>query len=559
MKKNFTFILALALGLFTVANAQTTLDPNQFVNTQITGPGVYKVEAGKAYAFDGRLDLAFDVTIEGPEVSWIMNATNPPLLVNTVGADMLSRQFFEIKAGGSLTMKNLVISGSNFNNEVVGVFLANTGGSKIIMDNVAFTDWKDFAIRNQFKGQEISVTNCVFINGVRLSYSQWGGFPMRMDVSANKVTWENNTVVNSGRLITNSGPFFNANIHELHNTYLNQAVAGHEQRANEFITANNIFWNFHFIGRKTATHSTGGNNTYDSYFTTWNYFKEAKDSLNKISLYLGQNLFYKPQEMLTWFSTIGGDSIAPSLLWEHADVDSFIVADDNYTIGTNYSQIDPGFKVGPGNVNKIVDFVNNLQRNPTADWVDWRITSPVSFDANGLPVLAWPPAFDLNYTNVGLQTAGTDGLPLGDLNWFPAKKAEYLAKKEAIITAIKDSMVNAKGVYNPATMDATPMITKITTSVQNPVVMNQLDMKVYTNADRSSSVQFNLPEQATVTMTVYNVYGQKVFETSKASVSGHNVFNYDASKLSTGVYMYTIDANTIYGKRYMETQRLIKK
>ena len=93
---------------------------------------------------------------------------------------------------------------------------------------------------------------------------------------------------------------------------------------------------FPFLGYKTENHSSP-DNTYGSYFTTWNYFADSKESLDSVSLYLGQNLFYREPAILDLFEEIGGNSIAPSLLWEHADVYSFILADDNYTIGTNYA------------------------------------------------------------------------------------------------------------------------------------------------------------------------------------------------------------------------------
>ena len=171
MEKSFT-LLIMIWGLFPVLNAQTALDPGQFVNAQITGPGVYTVEAGQSYAFDGRIDLTFDVTIEGPDNGWIMKAANPPVLVNTPAADGAARDFFELKEGGSLTLKNVLLSGRHNNDELVGIFVANTGGSKMIVDNCVFTDWQNFALRNQNKGDSISVTNSVFINGVRLRYSQ---------------------------------------------------------------------------------------------------------------------------------------------------------------------------------------------------------------------------------------------------------------------------------------------------------------------------------------------------------------------------------------------------
>jgi hypothetical protein len=558
MKKTFT-LLFVFFGLFSVLTAQTALVPNEFVNTQITAPGVYTVEAGQFYAFDGRIDLTFEVTIEGPEVSWIMDVANPPVLVNTPAADGSARDFFEIKEGGSLTLKNIIFSGNNNNDEVAGNFIVNTGGSSLIIDNCVFTDWRDFALRNQFKGDSISVTNCVFINGVRLLYSPWGGFPMRMDVACDDVIWENNTVVNSGRLLANSGPFRNANIHEMHNTYLNQTVAGHEQRANEFITANNIFYNFHFLGYKTENHSSP-NNTYDSYFTTWNYFADSKDALDSISLYLGQNLFYRDQEILDWFDTVGGDSLAPSLLWEHADVDSFIIADDNYTIGTNYAEMDPGFTTHPGNTEAIVNYINGSWLDPTSEWVDWRIASPVTFGEDGFPVLSWPPVFDLSYSNDYLQTAGTDGLPLGDLNWFPDKKEEYLANRESIVASIRDSMVNAQAVYDPVIMDKTPLITEaINTSVEK-MGSGQFNLNNYPNPfKQSTAIQFSLPQQSKVNLSVFNVFGQKVFEAENELVPGTHLFNFDASKLSSGIYIYKINATTLNGQNFVDSKKMIKE
>ena len=557
MKKPITFLLVFIFGLFSLSNAQTALDPNQFVNMQITGPGVYTVEAGVSYAFDGRIDLTFDVTIQGPDNGWIMNATNPPVFVNTPAADGSARDFFELKEGGALTLKNILFSGNNNNDEIAGTFVANTAGSKMIVDNCAFADWQNFALRNQNKGDSISITNSVFINGVRLRYSPWGGFPLRMDVACDNVILENNSVVNSGRLTANSGPFHNADIHELHNTYLNQTVAGHEQRADEMIIANNIFYNYHFIGRKNES-AVSPNNTYDSYFTTWNYFADSKNSLDSISLYLGQNLFYRPQEILDWFEASGGDTLSPSLLWEHPDVDSFIVLDDNYTIGTNYAEMDPEFTMHPGNLEAIV---NHLPGHWTgaSEWVDWRVPSPVTFGEDGFPVLSWPPAFDLSYANEYLQTAGTDGLPLGDLNWYPEKKAEYLANKDAILASLRDSIAGAVAVYDPETMDQTPLITAPATTSTKRAVPEQLYLSNYPNPfSENTTITFGLQQRSRVTLSVYNPIGQKVFELSQDGLpSGTHIFNFDAANLSSGIYLYKIYATDVNGKNYVGSRKMI--
>ena len=560
MKKLTTFLFVFMLGLFAVSHAQTALDPEQFVNTQITGPGVYTVEAGQAYAFDGRIDLTFDITIMGPDSGWVMSVADLPVLVNTPSADGAARDFFELKEGGSITLKNVLFSGTHSNGEISGTFVANTGGSKMVADNCVFTDFTNFALRNQFKGDTISITNCVFINGVRLSASPWGGFPLRMDVACSSVTLENNSVVNSGRLTGNSGPWHNANVHEMHNTYVNQTVNGHEQRANEMITANNIFYNFHIRGRKNEN-SMNPNNTYDSYFTTWNYFADSKDSLDRISLYLGQNLFFREQAILDWYASVPGDSLSPSLLWEHPDVDSFIVADDNYTIGTNYAEIDPEFAMHPGKTDSIVKYLDYHWIDPTAEWPDWRVTPPVSFDEGGIPSLSWPPAFDLTYSNSFLQTAGTDGLPLGDLNWYPEQKAEFEANRETIVAALRDSMVNAQAVYNPDSMDSTPLITgdTITTSVAKVVSGEFYSLSNYPNPfEQHTTIRFVLSQPSKVTISVSNLLGQKVFESAENGLpTGSHEVNFDASNLRGGIYIYTIHATSNSGQSYIATKRMI--
>ena len=543
MKFKTLLLLVLSLGLVASGFSQTLLDPNQFVNTQITGPGVYKVEAGKAYAFDGRIDLTFEIAIEGPNNGWIKDDPTPAVLVNTPAEDGTSRQFFEIKEGGSLTIKNLMFSGVHSNGELVGTFIANTAGHGYTAENVAFADWKDFAFRNQGEGLNIKITDCVFINGVRTTYSPWGGFPMRMDVAGEYVLVENNTVVNSGRLLANSGPFFNATVHEIHNTYLNSTKAGHEQRAYQMIQANNIFYNYDFIG-----HNPSGN-TYDSYFTTWNYFHDAANDLDKISLFLGSNLFYRDQAILDWFAA---DTFEAGLLWEHAAVDSFVTIDDNYTIGTNYADYDPGFTMPPGNTAAIVQFIDEYWHPETqGEWPDWRIASPVTWNADGLPeITAWPPAVDLSYSNAALMEAGTDGLPLGDLNWFPAKKAIYETNRDQYVLALQDSVRNAKAVYVPGS--ATPMWTPSNPrvlSVSGEIII-PTETTLYHNYPNpfnpETTIEFNLAKSGRTTLEVYNVMGQRVATLVNGQLnSGLHRFTFDATQFATGVYIYKLTSGNV--------------
>ena len=60
----------------------------------------------------------------------------------------------------------------------------------------------------------------------------------------------------------------------------------------------------------------------------------------------------------------------------------------------------------------------------------------------------------------------------------------------------------------------------------------------------STTIRFALPKTSNVTLKVYNMSGQEVSTLlSNATVqAGINEFKFDASKLSSGVYFYSIQA-----------------
>ena len=580
MRNLLLIVFCLALATSVSAQSDTlALDPAQFVNIQILGDtlgdgsqvhSVYTVERSTFYAFDGRLDIDFPCEIIGPDNGPIINDdTNghPPVLVQTIAQDGTVRDFMELQAGGTLVLKNLVMSGlinAGATKETVGVFVNNTGGSVYTANNVVFTNWANFAMYNRAKGIDITVTDCVFINGVRTSYSPWGGFPIRMNVAGENVLIENNTVVNSGRLLTNSGPFFNATIHELHNSYLNSAKAGHEQRAFEMIQANNIYYNYDFLGRRL------NNNTYDAHWTTWNYYADVADKLDSNSLYLGQNLFFREQALLDWFDTAPGDTLFPGLLWEHPDVDSIIINDDNYTIGTNYAEFDPEFTMHPGNTEEIIAFTNAFwyEDQRPVDFADWRIENPVDYDAGtGQPTISWPPDFDLSYTNDYLQTAGSDGLPLGDLNWFPDAKTSYLANRAQHIAALRDSIENATGVYVPETpiiawQDRTERKTPMITPDDVSSVADKgagipagfaLGQNYPNPFNPTTTIVYSIGKAGPVTISLYNTLGQKIKTlVDGQQLSGEYTITVDGSELSSGIYFYSIDAGD-----FVQTKKMI--
>ena len=144
-------LLFCCFALVTTVSAQSSdtlaLDSGMTVNEQILADqasgsphAVYSVAPGQFYAFDGRMDLTFPVEIVGPDNGWIKDDATPPVLVTLPDEQGLaSRQFFEIQEGGSLVLKNLLMSGLiSTPGEIVGNFTTNTGGTMYMAHNVAF-------------------------------------------------------------------------------------------------------------------------------------------------------------------------------------------------------------------------------------------------------------------------------------------------------------------------------------------------------------------------------------------------------------------------------------
>lgn len=548
--------------------AQQQLDPNQYVNIQIASDTlangthdpaktVYQAAAGQVYVFDGSLNVNFDLTIEGTDNTWIYNNSTPPYFIDLPdNAGAARPQLIEVKSGGSLTIKNAIFSGLANNGEQSYAIVVNTAGSKVTADNCVFSDMNSFAIRNLAANSVINVTNCIMLNNVRLSNSPYGGMLVRIDGKPDSVLIENNTVINAARLLGNGGNFFNTYFTELHNTYLNSQINGHELHWYSGIQANNIFYNWSWRGRLATT------NGYEAYFTTWDYFKDVKNNLDSVALYNGANLFYLNPKFTDYYKSNYADTLLTCLYW-NADVDSTINADNNFTIGKNYGDFDPQFANNPTKVDSMLKWLDYywLASQGNNVWPDWRIQSPVTYDNSGQPVLNWPPTFDLSYSNMYLQTAGTDGLPLGDLNWFPTQKATFLSNQANYITALQDSMTNATWLYTPGDTSTILVRPQDVTAIGNQ--SSTIPAKYYLSNNYpnpfnpSTVISFGLPQQSEVTLTVYNVLGQKVFEFKKSYSAGQHDYNFNASQLSSGVYIYSIHAVGAKGREFAQSKKMM--
>ena len=223
------------------------------------------------------------------------------------------------------------------------------------------------------------------------------------------------------------------------------------------------------------------------------------------------------------------------------EVDSIVTEDDDYTIGTNYAGFDPEFTMHPGNTDQIIEYINAFWTG--GEWVDWRIAGAVSFDeTTGAPSLsAWPPAFDLSYANEFLKTAGTDGLPVGDLNWFPESKASYMANRDMHLADLQALKTSTEGIYVPGS--PTPLITPENVAVEGDELPGKftLEQNFPNPFNPTTSIAYTVQSTGHITLEVFDLLGRSVSVLVDGVVSaGAHTYQFDAASLPSGMYLYRL-------------------
>jgi hypothetical protein len=198
------------------------------------------------------------------------------------------------------------------------------------------------------------------------------------------------------------------------------------------------------------------------------------------------------------------------LKWE---IDSLFPHQSPNTVFSNNNSIDPGFNstiVDQGF--KLAAYVRKIATQ--------KLDSTWFFNPTGaLYPPTWPLPENLAYSNTAMQSAGTDGFALGDLNWFPTQKAHWLT----------DVKVD-KGAKVPTTFS-------LSNAYPNPF-------------NPTTNIDFNIAKSGTVKLIVYNVLGQQVKTLiNKEMKAGSFTVTWDGrndfgAQVVSGVYFYRLESQS---------------
>ncbi len=448
--------------------------------------------------------------------------------------------YFIRTKGGDVTMDGIALVGyfepidSNFFNMQGGMLRSDNEGSSFYINNCIFSGIGGQILRTNASTVTVKFTDCIMTNLGNLATSNLGagkGIDLR-DVSCDSLILVNNTFTNYQDRVVRHYNFGDptagtglANYVLIdHNTFYNgMGFHGTLSLGNvgEQVTITNNLFVDAFAAGEDSTDATrtaefanngefypNGNNRMAWIFTGPNETTNWDVARNYYAISNSGQAFFDAHtdepitkgSPLTWHinSKLGADSV------------------------TAFVQIpDPGFAevqdLMTGIMNYYVDIAGKTKDTPNSYW------RPEVDDMDRKPISYWMNDFDVSYsTSSPAYTGAYNGFPAGNLNAYPDQKAVWETttgvEESSIIVPVEYSLnQNFPNPFNPSTV-----------------------------------IRFSIPETSNVTLKIYDVLGNEVSTLVNDNFNaGQYDISFNASRLASGVYFYTINAGSFTQTRKM--------
>lgn len=535
MNKPYTLFILAAMVLivtFTTVSAQSTTDTvfipgsqslqiSDIINadTVVTTHRVYVLDRGAIYY----IDRAFEINRSCKFIAQGDTSLRPPVIAPAIRADDTSEEWYFklIQTGINVELNDLYLLSMRSDGQTLGWSRAiHIGANNISLKlrRVVFDAWTEAGIRvDGANFVKLDVQDCHFRNLIH-STAYFGGQPFLSGGGPDHpdtTIFKNNTFFACNSYIftvRGLGPY---NLFE-HNTIVYGAVNPFITRQAENLYLNNNImyaahawggdpeqvigsWFFNYpdtissgllqirremtyngyetIGPEAFNDTALGlifdpnqwtfvaeNNAYfftdelEQFYSDWNDTVSVFDSVEVITgpkQYLKRTL-----SMPVWINGLGEEVL--NTVTNPASPDY----SPNVSV-TNNQEADPGFTNAGvlGHLDSLIAYVRRIASRT--------LDNPWHYELNFPP--KWPIPETFRYTNAALMTAGTDGLPLGDLNWFPELKP----------TDVKQ------------TSDQIPTEYKLSDAYPNPF-------------NPETKIDVSLTNTGNVRVYIYNILGQKV-------------------------------------------------
>ncbi len=342
---------------------------------------------------------------------------------------------------GGQVLKNVWIQGQSDTGVTANYepIVINSTNSTFEYDGVIFdrNDWHHLGFKAG--GNNIYVRNSKFRNLSDANASQrYAGRAIRLEAGADTVMFENNSFFNltSFPFQSEAEPveFFVFNHNTLVNFGLVFNAGGIWKKA---YIANNIMVNPYFQGESADLYNQPDRaDPYTGVFAISplpGRFGLERDR----RIVFANNDVYRDPALEAYYATFDPVVRAQPIISDTTQ--GFFDAFPENRIFQNNLQVAPGLMTAPTGtetLDQLKAFVEDVSTPGTPTpfaavyWDPGRVDNPLAIN--------FPFPEDFTYSNDVLKTAGTDDLPLGDLNWYPSAKETYLANREAYLQEIQD-------------------------------------------------------------------------------------------------------------------------
>jgi hypothetical protein len=553
MKKIFTsvFLIALMLSLASSASFAQPADTvivsalpvgnlNNVINSDTTAEGFARPNTVYLLKPTGVLDTVYwltsPVSVKGDVrvVGYVNPVTgHPPVVAPSIAADNSSiGNFFSPQGNCTLELRGIYFLGTRTDGiSFTGRFVVPSASNNVfIFDHCVLENISGAGTPNLFDTWNVDhcsfyITNCLFRNNQDdnpqnpgFAWIDPGVFP------CDTAIFKNNTFFLTGGYVLGSSGYGATYLEFQHNTifFSGQGGAFDLYQMHNAVIKNNIFFSVSSAGYPQAW--------YNNVPGSWGSAVIPLDSLRSLSvdpynmteadrhLTITNNAYFWPQvikDKWTELNTVGITDITPLRPPDFINTQPGMLTDKtswpNINVENN-SEVDPGFDAALVQAagSNMAAFVDTLWHNnqaavgvrpyvfPFADPPTWEGVVP-----NWALTQGYPVPENLRYT---ADLNGDDGLPLGDLNWFTGTVGV-----EEISNSVPTKFNLSQNYPNPF----------------NPTTM----------------INYSIPRDGFVTIKVYNLLGQEVATlVNQEQRTGIYRVDFDASKLASGVYTYSIQS-----------------
>jgi hypothetical protein len=531
---------------------------SQYLNNQIVGDtlsngarrdsnAIYVLQRGGIYLSNAVITNGWPLRIQTHDttagVSYPIvylypsgTANNPPGTFVTMRANFSMKK---VILSGYFEPGNYVAKDTSYLNHLQGA-LFNTGvaGLNLTLDSCILTNTNGNHVRTDQPPKTLKITNCTFGNMGFLGRSNLGA-GKAIDVRAGSVDSLivlNSTFVNSqDRIIRHYSS--TAAIKYLrfeHNTCVNgmgyHGFLSLGMMGKRAIISNNLLFDSFALGadtdavRQAEFNDSGEKDAFGFSRMTW-----IMSVPNDSTQWIIKNNYY----VITPAGKAFFDSAS---VWP-------IVANPKLTEGSpltyNISK-----RIGADSTTAFTKVTTTLTKIPSLmttmmKWYRWPKAAPYLGSGKTKETGNWLPQFDFDRRSIeyyrdtlncaystsdAIYTGAEGAFPVGDLRWFPTRYSSWLS---SAVSAVENQV------------NGVPLTYTLEQNYPNPF-------------NPATKVSFSLPKAGFVTLTVFNVLGQKVATLlSENRAAGTHEVQFDASPLTSGMYFYRLDADNFSAVKKM--------